>query len=271
VPLVVRTWNVFHGNAVPPERHAFLEQMVRLVAADGPDVVCLQEVPVWALAHLEEWSGMAAAPAVARPPRLGPVPWPAEAGRVVTDLDHGLLRSAFTGQANAILVARRHRILDTETIALNERAFRRAQARWLRLDLVTRLAWAKERRACQVARIAVGGGDATLLVANLHTTSYEADQRIADAELRRASAFVEGLARPAEPVILCGDMNLFPERSRTIQDLRAEGFSEPVPQRIDQVLVRGLSASPPVIWPEERRRVDGRLLSDHAPVEVVVG
>jgi endonuclease/exonuclease/phosphatase family metal-dependent hydrolase len=226
-------------------------------------------VPVWALAHLEEWSEMAAAPAVARPPRLGPLPWPAEAGRVVTDLDHGLLRSAFTGQANAILVARRRRILAAETIALNERGFRRAQARWLSLDLVTRLAWAKERRVCQAARIA--GPDETVLVANLHTTSYEADQRLADAELRRAAAFIEGLARPGEPVILCGDMNLFPERSRTIQDLRAEGFSEPVPQRIDQVLVRGLPVSPPTIWPEERRRVEGRLLSDHAPIEAVVG
>jgi endonuclease/exonuclease/phosphatase family metal-dependent hydrolase len=271
VALVVRTWNVFHGNAVPPERDAFLEQVVRLVAADDPDVVCLQEVPIWALAQLEEWSAMAVAPAVARPPRLGPFPWPAEAGRVVTDLNHGLLRSAFTGQANAILVDRRHRILDTETIALNERGFRRAQTRWLSLDLVTRLAWAKEGRVCQAARIAVGGADETVLVANLHTTSYEADQRIADAELRRAAAFVEGLARPGEPVVLCGDMNLFPERSRTIHDLRAEGFSEPVPQRIDQVLVRGLPASPPTTWPEERRRVDGRLLSDHAPVEAVVG
>ena len=186
--LVVRTWNVFHGNAVPPERRAYLEQMVRLATGDDPDVVCLQEVPIWALAQLEKWSGMAVAPAVARPPRLGPLPGPAEAGRVVTDLNHGLLRSAFTGQANAILVERRHRILDAETIALNERGFRRAQARWLSLDPVTRLAWAKERRVCQAVRIAVGGADETLLVANLHTTSYEADQRIADAELRRAAA-----------------------------------------------------------------------------------
>jgi len=46
VPLLVRTWNLFHGNAVPPERRAFLEEMVRLAAADGPDVLALQEVPV---------------------------------------------------------------------------------------------------------------------------------------------------------------------------------------------------------------------------------
>jgi endonuclease/exonuclease/phosphatase family metal-dependent hydrolase len=244
--------------------------MVRLVTADDPDIVCLQELPVWSVARLEEWSGMAAVDAVARSPRLGPLPWPAEAGRVVTELDHGLLRSAFTGQANAILVARRHRVLDTEVIALNAPSFRRAQARWLHLDLVTRLAWTKERRVCQAVRVAVGGGEETVLVANLHTTGYAADQRLTDAELRRAAAFVEGLARPGEPIVLCGDVNLLAERSRTLQDLLADGFSEPAPG-IDQVLVRGLPVSPPAVWPEERRCLDGRLLSDHAPVEVVVG
>ena len=36
---------------------------------------------------------------------------------------------------------------------------------------------------------------------------------------------------------------------------------------IDHILVRGLDASPPVRWPDERRLHEGRLLSDHAPVE----
>ncbi len=60
MPLLVRTWNVFHGNADPPERRAFLAQMVQVVSADAPDVVCLQEVPVWALGRLGGWSGMIA-------------------------------------------------------------------------------------------------------------------------------------------------------------------------------------------------------------------
>ncbi len=88
MPLVVRTWNVFHGNADPPERRAFLERMVQLISADAPDLVCLQEVPVWALARLGEWSGMSAFGAVAARPRLGS----AELGRIVTELDHGLFR-----------------------------------------------------------------------------------------------------------------------------------------------------------------------------------
>jgi len=252
---------------VPPERRDFLEQMVRLAVADGPDVVCLQEVPVWALARLEGWSGMTAVGAVAAPPRLGPLRWPAELGHAVTELNHGLLRSAVTGQANAILVAPRHRVLDAETAVLNPRGFRRAQARWLGLDVVARLVWAKERRVCQAVRVAFADGP-TALVGNLHATGYAGDERIADAEVRRAAAFVEGLAGPDEPIVLCGDLNIVPARSRTLHDLVVEGFSEPAPG-IDQVMARGLPVSRPEPWPEERRRLDGRLLSDHAPVEAV--
>jgi endonuclease/exonuclease/phosphatase family metal-dependent hydrolase len=99
--LVVRTWNVFHGNAVPPERNAYLREMVELVTADGPDVVCLQEVPAWALGHLERWSGMRAFGAVGAEPLLRS----AELGRRITDLHHGILRSAVTGEALAILLS----------------------------------------------------------------------------------------------------------------------------------------------------------------------
>jgi endonuclease/exonuclease/phosphatase family metal-dependent hydrolase len=95
--MLVRTWNLFHGNAFPPERGAFLRQMIELVTGDGPDVVCLQELPVWALGELERWSGMHAIGAVARRPLL---PFGA---RAVTGLHHGLLRSAVTGEADAIL------------------------------------------------------------------------------------------------------------------------------------------------------------------------
>ena len=73
---------------------------MQLVAADRPDVVCLQEVPAWAVGRLAGWSGMVASGVVAAHPRLRS----AELGRLVTDLHHGLLRSAVTGQANAILV-----------------------------------------------------------------------------------------------------------------------------------------------------------------------
>lgn len=270
MPLLVRTWNLFHGNAVPPERRAFLEEMVRLAASDGPDVLALQEVPLWALGRLGDWSGMTAVGAVAAPARIGPIPSSPELGRVVTNLHVGLLRSAFTGQANAVLVSPRLRVLEEWTLVLNPRRFRREQARWLGLGLVTELAWAKERRVCVAVRVALPENGGTALASSLHATSLASDERVPDAELRRAAAFLDGLAAPDEPILLCGDTNVPAARSRTMADLREWGYSAPGPL-LDHVLVRGLPTTEPFVWPEERRRLDGRLLSDHAPVEVTAG
>src|SRR5947208_2162970 len=86
--------------------------MVRLASADAPGVVCLQELPVWALGHLERWSGMTATGDVARRPTLGPLRSTPEVGRVLTELHHGLLRSAFTGQANAVLLCRAYAVVE---------------------------------------------------------------------------------------------------------------------------------------------------------------
>jgi endonuclease/exonuclease/phosphatase family metal-dependent hydrolase len=111
--MLVRTWNLFHGNASPPERRAFLRRMIELVTQDRPDVVCLQELPVWALRHLERWSGMHASSAVARRPRL-PL-----AARAVTGLHHGLLRSSLTGEADAILTRDPARSLGVHVVGEN--------------------------------------------------------------------------------------------------------------------------------------------------------
>src|SRR5438105_9327203 len=116
--------------------------MVRLASGDGPAALCLQELPVWSLPELQEWSGMRAFSAVAARPLLGS----ARLGGAITELNHGLLRSALTGQANAILLRHELRPLDSDSIALNPRVFRRAQARALELDPPVRLACAKERR-----------------------------------------------------------------------------------------------------------------------------
>jgi endonuclease/exonuclease/phosphatase family metal-dependent hydrolase len=265
--VLIRSWNLFHGNSVPPQRRAFLEQAVRLAAADRPDVVCLQEVPAWALERLGRWSGMSAYPALAARPMFGPVPIPTELGRRLTELNHGLLRSAFAGQGNAILVDAALRVTAHEQLTLNSRRFRRAQARWLGLDPIARIAWAKERRVCQAVRVERPGGPSAL-VGNLHATSYWPDQRLPDAELRRAAQFVDTLARPGEIVVLAGDFNVELGRSRTLADLTTPdwGFAPGGP-RIDHILVRGASAGDVTVWPEERRRLDGTLVSDHAPIE----
>jgi endonuclease/exonuclease/phosphatase family metal-dependent hydrolase len=264
--LLVRTWNLFHGNTQPPGRKAFLEEMVRLASTDRPAVLCLQEVPVWVLGQLDDWSGMPAVGAVAQRPRVGPFPSTREVGRLLTELHHGLLRSAFTGQANAILLGPELQVREHRHVILNPFRFRRAQARGLELGAVERLAWSKERRVCQAVR--VQRGDETIVVGNLHATGF-ADKRVPDAELLRAAVFVDGMARPGEPVLLCGDFNVTAYNSRTLADLTGAewGFGGPTPTGIDHILVRGLDASPPLRWPKERRRHEGRLLSDHEPVE----
>jgi endonuclease/exonuclease/phosphatase family metal-dependent hydrolase len=233
VPLLVRTWNLFHGNAVPPRRRGYLREMVELVTGDRPDVVALQEVPVWALKQLERWSGMQPFGVVAARPRLGS----AELGRWITELHHGLFRSALTGQANALLVAPSLSVEDERTLTVSQ---------------------AGERRVCQSARI---GGLA--VVANFHVTGGGP----ADEQFHRVAEFA---AAQDERVVLAGDANLRPGQGRTYALLREWGFSDPAPG-IDQILVRGLPSTPPVVWPEERRRVGGALLSDHAPVELTVG
>jgi len=261
VSLLVRTWNVFHGNTSPPERRGYLEEMVQLASEDGPDVLCLQELPVWALQRIDDWSGMRSFGAVAARPLLGS----AELGRAITELNHGLFRSAFTGQANAILIRTELRPLATDSIVLNPPGFRRRVARELGLDAKLRLSWAKERRVCQAVRT-----DA-LTVANLHGSSLH-DWRIPDAELMRAAVFADSVAEPDDVLVLAGDFNVIREHSRTLEQLASPewGFTKPI-SWIDQVLVRGAPSGHAQRWPEERRRRDGKLLSDHAPVEVKIG
>ena len=269
--LLVRTWNVFHGNALPATREGHLVDAIRLATADAPDVLCLQEVPTWALGRLEEWSSMTVFGDVAAPPTIGPLPSTPELGRTLSRPHPGRLRSLFSGQANAILVARRFRTLGRDVLVLNAARFRRREARWLRLPLVARLAWAKERRVAQAVRVRDEDGT-TLLVANLHATAYRPDERLADAELLRAACFADALAHPADVCVLAGDFNVFASRSWTLRDLAGPdwGFSR-AGAGVDHVLVRGAPSTPPERWPEERRRHDGVLLSDHAPVEVRVG
>src|SRR2546430_4244503 len=138
VALLVRSWNLFHGNTKPPGRQDHLEEMVRLASADEPDVLCFQEVPVWALGRLGAWTGMTSFGVVAAPVRLGPLPSTANLGRAITSLNHGLFRSAFSGQANAILVSRRLRLLDRHVLRLDPLGFRRRESRRLRLRPVAR-------------------------------------------------------------------------------------------------------------------------------------
>ncbi|MDX6476519.1 MAG: hypothetical protein QOH95_2030, partial [Gaiellaceae bacterium] len=221
--MLVRSWNLFHGNTVPTQRRAFLDEMLRLATVDDPDVLCLQEVPAWALVRFTAGD-------VAARPSLGPLPITAGLGRRLTAPNPGLLRSAFSGQGNAMVVSPRLRVLSHKTLTLNSRRFRNAQSRALRLGPVARLGWAKERRVVQALRLAAPDGR-TVLVTNMHCTSYPADERLADAELLRAAWFAVSTAAPEDVVVLAGDFNVRAARSRTLRDLTGPewGFSEPGP------------------------------------------
>jgi endonuclease/exonuclease/phosphatase family metal-dependent hydrolase len=198
-----------------------------------------------------------------------PLPVLGELARTLSRLDARRFRSAITGEANAVLLERSLTVVEHRRLVLNPFRFRRMQARQLHLPPGERLRWASERRVLQALRIR--RGDGTLVVANAHVTGHK-DKRIPDSELLRAAVFMDGFARPGEPVLLCGDFNLSARNSRTLRDLMTPewGFSGATPTGIDHILTRGLRAGSPLVWPIERRTRDGRILSDHAPVDVDV-
>jgi endonuclease/exonuclease/phosphatase family metal-dependent hydrolase len=210
--------------------------MVGLASADRPDVLLLQEIPVWALSRLGTWSGMTAVGDVARRPRL-----PSPFAHVVTELHSGLFRSLFTGQANAVLLAPELGLVDHSVLVLNP-------GTWMGVG-------AGERRICQVVRLEAAGR--TLLLGHLHATNLA--NNAAEQTVRAAEHLIE-LGRPAEPAVLAGDFNVTPRLDHL-------GFAG-VGKGIDHVLVRGAQASRLRVWPDERRRWHGILLSDHSPVEL---
>jgi endonuclease/exonuclease/phosphatase family metal-dependent hydrolase len=238
--MIVRSWNVFHGRTFPSGRRAYLEEAVELAAKGGPAVLCLQELPLWSLRHLEGWSGMAVFSARTRH-RLGRL------GRRPTDVHHGVLRSLLTGQANAILVAEHLSVLDHRRRVLSGR----------------RVEWPRERRVSHGVRVRDVGEE--VVIVNLHL-SYLGQGRPAEDELQTTVAFANELAQRGEPIVLAGDFNLT-SASQGLQELVAVGYSAPGPG-IDHILVRGLPSTPLSVWPVERRTVGGRVLSDHPPVEL---
>lgn len=231
--LVVRTWNVFHGNADPPRRAGYLRRMIELVTRDGPDVVCLQELPVWAVARIASWSGMHQFEAVARPPL-----WPGPLSTWVTRAHQGFFRSGLSGQANAILVAPRHAARDLGHERISDGG--------------------RERRVVHAVRIAGAPGVA---VANLHASNDFVRPAVPRLEAARAAAFVEDAATPGDVVVLAGDFN--------VPDPLLAAYSRPGPG-IDDVLVRGASVLSVAAWPEDRRRQNGVVLSDHPVVEATI-
>jgi endonuclease/exonuclease/phosphatase family metal-dependent hydrolase len=234
--LLVRTWNLYHGRTHPKSDRTYLERMVRLVSLDAPDVVALQEVPLWALGRLTRWSGMQVVWAVTVPSFVGPI------ARLVTDLDPVRVRFTVAGQANALLINPHFELVRHKVLVLNPEVSRWD---WIRHG--------RQRRVCQTVDLSMG--ERELVVANLHATN---NPKVAQLEAGFAAEFVAG----AERCVLCGDFN--------VPHFAVPGFSSPI-DGIDQILVRGLTIEGgPEPWSADRRRVGDRLLSDHAPVEALL-
>jgi len=150
--VIVRTWNLFHGNTVPPGRRAHLRQMVELITADRPDIVLLQEIPGWALPHIGAWANMQCSWARAKRPKLGLFPIPATVGRGLTAPHHGVVRSGFAGQGNAILFPSEATRREEKTITLNTNVFTEEHGKLFGLTPKQMVAWERERRVCQLVR-----------------------------------------------------------------------------------------------------------------------
>lgn len=224
---------MFHGNADPPRRTGHLRRMIELVTVDGPDVVCLQELPVWVLPRIDDWSGMRRFEAVTRPPL-----WPGPVSTWVTRMHQGFFRSGLAGQSNAILVAPRHAAtgLGHERIS-DDRG---------------------ERRLVHAVRIA---GSPGVTVGNLHASNDFRHPDTPRAEAARAAAFLERVAATGDVLVVAGDFN--------VQDPLLPGYSPPG-EGIDHVLVRGARVVSMAVWPRERRRQNGVVLSDHPVVEACI-
>lgn len=175
--MLVRSWNVFHGRTSPPGRRVYLREMIELAARDRPDVLCLQELPLWSLAELEDWSGMTAVCAVAKRTLV-----PRRLGGFLQRRDPRRFRSGVTGQANAILLAPALVPLEHRTARISDRG--------------------RERRVCHAVR--VDG----VVVGNVHASNEFRRPEVPRAELKRAHALVESLAAAGEARILAGDFNL---------------------------------------------------------------
>jgi endonuclease/exonuclease/phosphatase family metal-dependent hydrolase len=257
------TWNLFHGRDFAPdpalhtwrsrllrttERNATHVQVNHDLAREFAAILCASR---WDVALLQEcpprWcASLAAACRAAAQQSLTSRNWLGSVRGTLARWNPDLL-GAWEGGSNLTLV----RGPEGESGLLDQR------------DLV--LSHRPERRMMAFARLRSG-----VCVANLHASTIP---ELAEAELRHAARTAIGWAGDS-PLILGGDFNLQPSRSRLFAEL-AERFdlSAPTgPDSIDHLLARRLAiVDPPTPWaPRDRElRYDGlRLrLSDHAPVE----
>jgi endonuclease/exonuclease/phosphatase family metal-dependent hydrolase len=175
--VLIRSWNVFHGRTHPVGPTLHLREMVELVTADRPDVLCLQELPLWAFRELGGWSGMQVHTAVAKRtlvPRL--------LGRWLQRRDPGRFRSGVTGQGNAILLAPGLQVRQHRSRRVSDRG--------------------RERRVCHAVRLE------GFVIGNVHASNEFRNPEVPREELRRAYGLIDELVVGDDARVLAGDFNL---------------------------------------------------------------
>jgi endonuclease/exonuclease/phosphatase family metal-dependent hydrolase len=258
--LLIRSWNIAHGRDVRPgpgyghAHRKLLAEMADLMVEDGPDIVLLQEVPVWAGPHLRERTGMGVTLAHtygAHVPFLH-VPLPLAAGEWLGRALPHVVRSQFEGQAQAILYGPDLVLVSARRVPLNPRTPLRG-----------------EPRIAQLVRLRERSNGRELVVANVHVDAARAAE-----QLETAGWALEQFAKGA-PMVLGGDLNT-PAGSPAVRRLAARGWVEESGDvAVDHILVRGMSLEwGATRWLPERRDMHlggtALRLSDHDPVDAVV-
>jgi endonuclease/exonuclease/phosphatase family metal-dependent hydrolase len=258
--LLIRTWNIAHGRDIPPGaehghmRRKLLREMAQVMTQDDPDLVLLQEVPVWAADLLREHTGMGVtlAPTYGAHIPFVHLPLPLAVGAALGRALPDLVRTQVEGQAQAVLYGPALLLVSARRVQLNERTLLRGEPR------IAQLARLRHRRAGR-----------ELAVANVHADTG------GDEQIEKAGFVLERFARGA-PMVLGGDLNAGPQ-SAGVHALRARGWIEESGDvGIDHLLVRGLDVEwAATRWLPERRdlRNNGSRpvrLSDHDPVDAVV-
>ena len=168
--MLVLSWNLFHGRAVPEERRPLLAQFASRLAGWQWDVALLQEVPPWWPPRLAAQCGADARTALTSRNWLLPIT------RAIADRRPDLIKS-WGGGANAILV-RGERIVEHRS-----RTLRRCP----------------ERRVVHGVRLERGWW-----VSNVHAQAHSESRAQADIAVASRTTVAWSLGGPA---ILGGDMN----------------------------------------------------------------
>src|SRR5919204_632688 len=240
--LLVRTWNIAHGRDVPPgpgyghARRKLLAEMCAVMVEDEPDIVLLQEVPVWAGSLLREETGMGVTLAHAygaHVPFLH-VPLPLAAGAVLGKALPDVVRTQFEGQGQALLYGPDLLLVSARRVQLNERRRLRGEPRVAQL---VRLRHRRSGRELVVGNVHADHGDANggALARPLDDGSGGA----AGGDRRGGPCRRSGDARRRRPVRRPARPERRGHRRRLLRDLRPEVAARP------ERLGRALGASRP--------------------------